>query len=159
MKLEDKKLQITFAQSHRCTVCRECSQEWNFDDVRKYQETSANLFHQSRESFLNINFTDLDSEHCKGWQSTRNRGSFVKDSRNLDISRYRRQPLIHSHKYLNQLGFTRRRHNLDSWYYPCNSQWVKTVHKSRLNARNQERQNHVQSGLKFTKQIAKCTET
>ena len=63
VKIEDKKLEITFAQSHRAAhvhLCTVCNQEWNFDDVRKYQDTAANVFHQFLKSIF-VNQISFDT--------------------------------------------------------------------------------------------------
>ena len=66
VKIVDKKLEITFAQSHRAAhvhLCTVCNQEWNFDDVRKYQDTAANVFHQ----FLKSTFVNQISFDTNTW--------------------------------------------------------------------------------------------
>ena len=63
VKIENKKLEITFAQSHRAAhvhLCTVCNQEWNFDDVRKYQDTAANVFHQFLKSIF-VNQISFDT--------------------------------------------------------------------------------------------------
>ena len=63
VKIEYKKLEITFAQSHRAAhvhLCTVCNQEWNFDDVRKYQDTAANVFHQFLKSIF-VNQISFDT--------------------------------------------------------------------------------------------------
>ena len=126
MKLEDKKLQITAAQSHQCTVCTvctRCSQEWNFDDVRKYHITSAKVFHQSREYFLNVNFM-LRFWTLHGPAENKKWLGFVKDSRNLDIQVLKTSIWVILLKI--KLGFTRSNQFPGSWYYQRNSKFHKS---------------------------------